>query len=159
MKKTENSHDSSPQISVSICGSYNKHLKQIGDCIEESKRLGIRVLIPKHAVKVRSTKGFCILRGEKGQPRDLQDHNFGAIAMSDFILVVNPEGYIGPSTSLEVGYAIAKHIPVYCTERPTQYIFHLYTKWGMSLAEIKDELSPPSLIPQIEIRKITTRTV
>src|SRR5579884_2979747 len=101
-------------VSVSICGSYNKHLKQIGEKLLECKRLGIRVLIPKYAIRKYSTHGFVYLKGENGTPRQLQERNFRAIAKSSFVLVVNPKGYIGPSTALEVGYAYAKGIPVFC---------------------------------------------
>lgn len=153
--KSHNGLSDAGGLSVSICGSYNKHLAEIAECIEESKNLGMRVLIPKYAEKVRSTNGFCILRGERGEPRDLQDNNFESISMSDFMLVVDPNGYVGPSTSLEIGYAISKGVPVYCTERPTQYIFRLYTSWGKSLKEIKEILSGSETLelpPEIPVR-------
>jgi nucleoside 2-deoxyribosyltransferase len=127
-------------LSVSILGSYNKHLMQIGQAMRDCKKADIKVLIPKNATRVSSTNGFCILRGEKGDPRELQDYNFGAIRSSDFALVVNPAGYIGPSTSLEVGYAFANHVPIYCTEEPEHYVFRLYVEWGKTPTEIKREI-------------------
>jgi nucleoside 2-deoxyribosyltransferase len=144
-------------LTVSICGSYNKHLDQIGESIEQAKKLGVRVIIPKYAERVRATNGFCILRGEKGEPRELQDNNFEAIAMSDFMLVVNPSGYIGPSTSLEIGYAVAKRVPVYCTEKPSEYIFRLYTSWGKSLQEIKEALVDSSTLVAPQVRSVRAR--
>ncbi len=129
-------------VSVSICGSYNKHLKQIGEKLLECKRLGIRVLIPKYAIRKYSTHGFVYLKGENGTPRQLQERNFRAIAKSSFVLVVNPKGYIGPSTALEVGYAYAKGIPVFCTEIPRDYIFKFFTANGVTLQEIKSLFGP-----------------
>jgi nucleoside 2-deoxyribosyltransferase len=124
-------------ISVAICGSYNKHLSQIARYVEECRSLGMKVTIPKYAVRKYSTHGFVYLKGEKGTPRKLQDNNFRAIANSTFLLVVNPEGYIGPSTSLEVGYAYANDVPVFLTHTPRDYVFRFFSSSGMPLEEIK----------------------
>jgi len=127
-------------LTVSICGSYHKHLVKMGHLIKECKKLGIEVLIPKYAVKKSSTNGFVYLKGEMGTPKQLQEKNFDAIARSSFILVVDTHGYIGPSTSMEIGYAIAKGIPIFCTEPPEDFVFKLYTEYGKTLPEIKDQL-------------------
>jgi nucleoside 2-deoxyribosyltransferase len=133
------SRNASP-LTVSICGSYHRHLKKMHMLIKECKTLGIEVLIPKHAVRKASTNGFVYLKGEIGTPKQLQEKNFDAIARSSFVLVVDTKGYIGPSTSMEIGYAIAKGIPIFCTEPPEDFIFKLYTEYGKTLPEIKDQL-------------------
>jgi len=133
------SRNTSP-LTVSICGSYHRHLKKMHHLIKECKKLGIEVLIPKYAVKKSSTNGFVYLKGEVGTPKQLQEKNFDAIARSSFVLVVNTKGYIGPSTSMEIGYAIAKGIPIFCTEPPEDFVFELYTEYAKTLPEIKDQL-------------------
>ena len=35
--------------------------------------------------------------------------HFNRIDKSDVVFIVNPNGYIGPSTTLELGYAVARH--------------------------------------------------
>ena len=127
-------------ITVSICGSYHRHLKKMHKLIKECRKLGIEVLIPKYAVKKSSTNGFVFLKGEVGTPKQLQEKNFDAIARSTFVLVVNTNGYIGPSTSMEIGFAIAKGIPIFCTDIPEDYVFRLYTEYDKTLPEIKDQL-------------------
>ncbi len=127
-------------ITVSICGSYHRHLKKMHKLIKECKKLGIEVLIPRYAIKKSSTNGFVYLKGEVGTPKQLQEKNFDAIARSTFILVVNTNGYIGASTSMEIGFAIAKGIPIFCTDTPEDYVFRLYTEYGKTLPEIKDQL-------------------
>src|ERR1700730_11089647 len=94
-------------LSVSICGSYHRHLKKMHKIILECKKLGIEVHIPRYPVKKSSVNGFVFLKGEKGSPKQLQEKNFDAIARSSFLLVVNTNGYIGSSTAMEIGYAIA----------------------------------------------------
>ena len=124
-------------LSVSICGSYNKHLKEIREAMSECKRFGIEVLIPKYAQRKYSRNRFVYLRGERGSPRQLQEKNFEAITRSSFVLVVNPDGYVGPSTAMEIGFSIAKGIPVFCTETPNDYVFRFYTEYGKPLRKIK----------------------
>jgi hypothetical protein len=130
----------SESLTVSICGSYHRHLKKMDKLIKECKKLGIEVRIPKYAVKKASTNGFVYLKGEVGTPKQLQEKNFDAIGNSSFVLVVNTNGYIGPSTSMEIGYAIAKGIPIFCTEEPEDFVFKLYTDYGKKLEEIKEML-------------------
>lgn len=128
-------------LSVSICGSYHRHLKEMKERIEECRELGIKVLIPKYATaKSETESGFVILRGENGSPRELQEKNFRAISASSFVFVENPRGYIGPSTALEIGYAYARRIPIFCREKPKEYIFTLFTTFGKSLKEIKSSI-------------------
>jgi len=127
-------------ITVSICGSYHRHLKKMHKLIKECKELGIEVHIPKYAQRKSSMNGFVYLKGEVGTPKQLQEKNFDAIARSSFVLVVNTKGYIGPSTSMEIGYAIAKGIPIFCTDQPEDFVFRLYTEYGKSLSEIKDQI-------------------
>ena len=124
-------------ITVAICGSYNKHLKEMAEKVRECRRLGTRVLIPRYASAKRSEYGFVYLRGEHGTPRELQERNFIAIETSTFVLIVNPRGYIGPSTAMEIGYAYAKGVPIYCTDEPVDYTFRFFTIYGKQISEIK----------------------
>ena len=109
--------------------------------IRECKKLGIEVHIPRHPVRKSSINGFVFLKGEKGTPKQLQENNFEAIARSSFVLVVNTNGYIGSSTAMEIGYAIAKDIPIFCTDKPEDYVFQLYTQYGKTLPEIIEILT------------------
>jgi len=109
--------------------------------IKECRKLGIEVHIPRYPVKKSSTNGFVYLKGETGTPKQLQEKNFDAIAKSSFILIVNTKGYIGPSTSMEIGYAIAKGVPIFCTDKPEDYVFQLYCEYGKTLPEIVEILT------------------
>ncbi|MDA4111618.1 MAG: hypothetical protein OK439_03705, partial [Thaumarchaeota archaeon] len=65
-------------ISVSICGSYHRHLRKMHQVIKECKKLGIEVHIPRYPVRKSSTNGFVYLKGESGTPKQLQENNFDA---------------------------------------------------------------------------------
>ncbi len=41
---------------------------------------------------------------------------------------------------MEIGYAIARGIPIFCTDPPEDFVFRLYTEYGKSLPEIKDQI-------------------
>ena len=132
-------HNQDP-LKVAICGSYHRHLKKMDKLIKECSNLGIEVLIPKSVTKKSSTNGFVYLKGEVGTPKQLQEKNFDAVVRSSFVLVVNTNGYIGASTAMEIGFAIAKGIPIFCTDTPDDYVFRLYTEYGKTVSEIKDQL-------------------
>jgi nucleoside 2-deoxyribosyltransferase len=138
---TAESEIASARLTVSIIGSYNKHLTQMRRLSTECRKLGLEVLIPKYAVRKFSKNRFVYLRGENGTPKELQEKNFRFIERSSFVLVANPRGYIGPSTAMEIGFAIAKSIPVFCTDKPKDFVFRLYTLYGKKISEIKTLLN------------------
>jgi nucleoside 2-deoxyribosyltransferase len=48
----------------------------------------------------------------------IQSHHLQAIALSDFLWLHAPDGYIGTSGAMEIGYAVAKDIPIFSSETP-----------------------------------------
>jgi hypothetical protein len=45
--------------------------------------------------------------------RLVEDRHLAAIAESDFLWLVAPDGYVGPSASFEMGCAVTRGIPIY----------------------------------------------
>jgi hypothetical protein len=110
--------------------------------IKECKALGIKVKIPKVAKKDWTERGFVHLKGEPDHtPHKLQNKNFRHISKSTFIYIVNPEGYIGSSTAMELGYALHANIPIYASHKPRDFIFTFYVKSGKSLQQIREILT------------------
>lgn len=56
----------------------------------------------------------------------VQSRHLAAISASDFVWVVAPEGYIGQSGAMEIGYATAVGTPVYCSEVPIDLTLRQY---------------------------------
>jgi hypothetical protein len=50
--------------------------------------------------------------------RTIELHHLQAIILSDFLWVHAPEGYIGTSGALEIGYALAHDIPIFSNQEP-----------------------------------------
>ena len=77
---------------VYVCGSF-KFLSQIGDLEDMLRREGIRFVV-SGSLDVRGILG-CL---EK-------------IDQADVVYVVDPNGYVGKSISVDIGYAYAKKKP------------------------------------------------
>ena len=90
---------------VTISGSYRKHLDRILEAKRRFEELGAVVLRP-HTDEVVGPEGPLVrLEGDPQDTQAVQNAQLAAIAQSDLVYVVNPGGYVGPSATLEVGYA------------------------------------------------------
>jgi NTP pyrophosphatase (non-canonical NTP hydrolase) len=130
----------------SISGSFQRFLPAIAAKIRECKAANVKVLSPPTTSVGRVSRGFVFLKNEDGSPREIEQKHLAAIRRSDFLYVVNPEGYLGPSVTPEVGYAIAHFVPVFCQERPTDYMVSLLTRVEPSVDRIRQHLKAQRLL-------------
>lgn len=49
--------------------------------------------------------------------KEIEKHHLAAIAAADFLWICAPDGYIGLSTSFEIGFAFAKNVPVFSSDQ------------------------------------------
>ena len=92
---------------VVLCGSgkMREEIFLTGKLLASS---GVQVLVPPlHRIDQ-------LVEGKPEECRELAWKgatfaHFNRIDKSDIVFIVNPNGYIGPSTTLEVGYAVAQH--------------------------------------------------
>lgn len=115
------------ELSVVIPGSFSKFKPEIDLTIDEFKDLGVTVLAPgkgwlyKPPLK-RFTKAdvetFRPLASEQGMTiKEIEDSFLESIRESDFVYIVNPQGFIGDTVSFEIGYAMGSGIPLYSQKR------------------------------------------
>lgn len=93
---------------VVVCGSFNKHLKQIEALINKLKSNGISVLSPKDTEVVGSESDFIIFKNDiviNHNTWDIEELHLKAIDRCDFVIACNFDGYIGVSTTFELDYA------------------------------------------------------
>lgn len=92
-----------------IHGSFSKHFDEIQRVYTLFNQAGIEVLAPKNSELVAQTNGFALFNDEVNlDPRliELQYlHKINQLGNSGFSYFVNPEGYIGKSTSYELAVA------------------------------------------------------
>ena len=103
-----------PPIEVVLSGTYRKDLTTLRAEFTELQDLGFRVLSPSSIEVVTEEEGFVYMKGETTRtPEQLETRHLQAITRAQFVWLHAPDGYIGPSASLEVGFARATGIPVF----------------------------------------------
>jgi len=92
---------------IVICGSgkLREEIFLAGRLLSDA---GLQVMVPPlHRIEE-------LVAGRPAECRELAWKgatfaHFNRIDKSDVVFIVNPNGYIGPSTTLELGYAVARH--------------------------------------------------
>lgn len=92
-------------ITITLCGSgkFREAVHATGKFLQER---GVVVLIPPlHQIEqlVADRPEECKQLAWKGATFA----HFNRIAKADIVFIVNPDGYVGASTTLELGYAVA----------------------------------------------------
>ena len=123
-----------------MSGSYRKHLSDIEGGIRALEKAGIRVLAPRHVTVKKVDGDFVHLQGDAGQPVSLEKRHLSQIKRSDLLYVVNPGGYIGQSTALEIGFALAIGVPVYCKEPPSDVVLQGLTRFCLQPEDIASDV-------------------
>jgi NTP pyrophosphatase (non-canonical NTP hydrolase) len=138
-------------LTCTISGSFRRFLKEIAVKAEECRRNGVTVASPKSTVLAREVNGFVLLERESGTPADLERGHLDAIERSDFLYLVNPGGYVGPSATLEVGYAAARSVPVYCSDPPQEPVVSYFSTLEPEISMIARQLRNPNpLVPPVK---------
>lgn len=136
------------RISCTISGSFRRFLPQIAAAMRECNALGVTVLSPRSGSPSRQVNGFVFVEGDRGAVEDVERRHLRDIRNSDFLYVVNPGGYTGPSATLEIGHALGASVPVFCMERPEDPVIARFVHVSISISEIVSGLAAPS-VPQI----------
>ncbi len=109
--------------SVTLSGS-RKFKKEMRDFAEKLKSLGVTVLAPYHHSGQDEWKDLDP-QLQKFVALGLSHDHFYKIAMADVMFVYNPKGYIGNSTTLEIGYAVAMKKPIYALHNDEELCRHV----------------------------------
>lgn len=114
---------------VVLSGSYRKAFEALKATYEEFRDLGCTILSPANVSIVREEHGFVYMEGEETQtPEGIEDRHLKAIQRANFVWLHAPEGYVGPTAALEVGYANAVGVPVYSTQEPVDPILRSFVR-------------------------------
>lgn len=114
---------------VVLSGSYRKEFETLKATYEEFRDLGCTILSPSNVSIVREDDGFVYMRGEETQtPQGIENRHLKAIQRANFVWLHAPEGYVGPTAALEVGYANAVGVPVYAQQEPTDTILRSFVR-------------------------------
>lgn len=100
--------------SVVLCGTYRKDPSGLRRTFELLQDTGFSVLSPSNPFIETEEQGFVYMRQESMQtPNNIENRHLDAIQQADFVWFFAPDGYVGPTGALEVGFARAAGVPVY----------------------------------------------
>jgi hypothetical protein len=126
----------SQNVAVTVSGSFHRHMYEIGAAVEELAALSIRVLSPADPRIVAAQGEFLFVASDPVRSvRLVQDRDLESIRASSFLWLVCPDGYVGQSASMEIGFAAAVGIPIYSKHTPSDLTLRQYVKLVPSLAE------------------------
>src|SRR4051812_21571028 len=106
-------------VRATVSGSFHRHLAKIEEAVAALHDSGIKVLSPSDPRVVDSEGEFLYVASDRVRSvRLVQDRHLDAVGASDFLLLVCPDGYVGSSAALEVGFAAAHDVPVISKTAP-----------------------------------------
>lgn len=101
-------------LRTAVCGSYTKYEDMLEKDLSEFPECGVQVLSPKSARIDSVHDGFAHLQGDVSRnTRATEDGHLDAISKSDFVWIMNRDGYLGLSAAFEMGFAHAKGVPIF----------------------------------------------
>ena len=84
---------------------------------------------PSNVSIVSEHDGFVYMQGEETEtPENIEDRHLAAIQKANFVWLHAPDGYVGPTAALEVGFASAAGVPVYAQEAPSDKVMQSFVR-------------------------------
>lgn len=116
-------------LTAAVSGSFHRHMEAITDAVLELAALSVRVLSPADPRIVAQQGEFLFVASDIVRSvRLVQDRHLESIRAADFLWLVCPDGYVGPSASMEVGFAAAANVPIFGTHAPTDLTLRQYVR-------------------------------
>lgn len=110
---------------VTISGSFRKHLGYVLEVKDRLEAEGTKVLSPRFTEPKNPGEKFVVFTGEEGlSPLELERHHLKSISESDALVVCDPEGYVGASALLEIGFANAIGKRIVFVEKPEEFMLN-----------------------------------
>ncbi len=109
-------------LHVTVSGSFQRHLAAVQEAVGALKDEGAVVLSPADPRIVDAFGSFVFVSSdERRSIKGVQARHLDAVQHSDFLWLVCPDGYVGPSAAMEVGFAIASRTPIFSDVTPTDW--------------------------------------
>lgn len=110
---------------VTISGSFRKHLDRILEIKRRLEKTGTKVLSPRFTEPKNPGERFVVFAGEEGlSPLELERHHLRSISESDALIVCDPDGYVGASALVEIGFAHSLGKRIVFVEKPEEFMLN-----------------------------------
>src|SRR3954451_925748 len=112
---------------ATVSGSFRRAMGAVQEAVYRLTDAGARVLSPADPRVVDQFGDFLFVASDRVRAIKLvQDRHLAAIRASNFLWLVAPEGYIGQSGAMELGFAVSVGTPVFCSEVPVDLTLRQY---------------------------------
>jgi hypothetical protein len=116
-------------VLATVSGSFRRSMTAVQEAVYALTDAGARVLSPADPRVVDQLGDFLFVASDRLRAiRPVQNRHLAAIAASDFLWVVAPDGYVGLSAAMEVGYAVASGVPICGLEAPADLTLRQYVE-------------------------------
>jgi hypothetical protein len=116
-------------LAATVSGSFHRHMEAITAAVHELASLLVHVLSPADPRIVAQQGEFLFVASDPVRSvRLVQDRHLESIRAANFLWLVCPDGYVGQSASMEVGFAAAVGVPIFATHAPSDLTLHQYVK-------------------------------
>ena len=116
-------------LNAAVSGSFHRHLEAITAAVHELMALSVRVLSPADPRVVARQGEFLFVASDRiTSVRLVQDRHLESIRAADFLWIVCPDGYVGQSASMEIGFAGAVGVPIFATHQPADLTLRQYVR-------------------------------
>ncbi len=110
-----------------------KYRDLVREIMNQLKDLGITPIFPNLDNETKNGEAVMTM----GKKKQLASDHYAAIDESDAVYFLTPDGYMGTSCKIELGYAIAKNKPVYFSEPTNDIGLDCYVKEFVSINDLK----------------------
>ena len=111
-------------------------MPDVQSVVERFTDSGVLVLSPSDPRVVDSFGDFVFVASDQVRRlRTVQARHLAAIAASDLLWLVAPDGYVGQSAAMEIGFAVAHKVPIFCASVPTDLTLR---QWVVSVPSEAD---------------------
>src|SRR4051812_2224864 len=101
-------------VTATVSGSFHRFMIEIEEAVRSLSEIGVKVVSPADPRIVDAIGEFLFVASDRVRSiRMVQDRHLDAIAGSDFVWLVAPDGYVGQSASMELGFAVANGVPIF----------------------------------------------
>src|SRR5258708_23685300 len=107
------------QLRAVLCGTFRRDLEGLAAARAELLNAKCQVLSPGSVDFVSEVDGFVFGPEEVGLPvAEIEAGHLDAMRKADFVWLHSPDGYVGTSAALEIGFAHGLGIPVFAATKP-----------------------------------------
>jgi hypothetical protein len=114
-------------LRATVSGSFRQFMPAVHAAVQELSQARVVVLSPADPRVVDSFGDFLFVASDRLRTiRLVQNRHLAAIAHSDLVWLVAENGYVGQSAAMEIGYAAARGVPVFCATPPSDLTIRQY---------------------------------